>query len=268
MVVSILGCGWFGQGLAASLVGQGIKVNGSTTSQTKLAVLQAANIDAYLIDIISPETSTIDTSFFICDTLVIANNVRMNNAEAYLIKIKCTIGLILRAGIKKLIFISSTSVYGEPGMRVNESTQPTPITMASKLLLQAEKLLQAQPSFNTTIIRFGGLVGPGREPANFFAGKINIPNGDAPVNLIHLEDCIGITETIILSDHGSFIVNAVAPHHPTKKEFYTAAAKKAGLAIPEFISKKNKWKIVDSIYVTEPLKYEFKIDDWFTWLAG
>jgi len=266
MVVSILGCGWFGQPLAKSLLSKGIEVKGSTTSQEKLPVLKAENIPAYLINIITEKTSVIDPGFFMCNTLIIANNVRIDDAEKYLAKIAATIDLINRSGIKKVIFISSISVYGEPCKQVDERTKPMPVTVSGKLLFEAELLLQNQAAFSTTIIRFGGLVGPGRDPGNFFAGKTNIPNGDAPVNLIHLEDCIGITEGIILSDIEAVLINAVAPSHPTKKEFYTAASQRAGLPIPSFIPGKTKWKIVDSMYATELLKYTFKIEDWLAWV--
>jgi len=266
MVVSILGCGWFGQPLAKSLLSKGIDVKGSTTSPGKLPLLKVSNIPAYLIDISSPETSIFDPSFFTCDILVIANNVRINDEEKYLAKIAFTIDLIKQFKIKKAIFISSISVYGEPGAHVDERTQPTPVTVSGKLLLQAELLLQAQLTFTTTIIRFAGLIGPGRDPGNFFAGKTNIPNGDAPVNLIHLDDCIGITEKIILSDIEIELVNAVAPSHPTKTVFYIAASKKSGLPIPSFISGKTAWKIVDSIYAVKQLKYTFKIEDLLTWV--
>ncbi len=266
MVVSILGCGWFGQPLAKSLLSKGFEVKGSTTSPIKLPVLKSGNIPAYLIDISSPETSVIDPLFFTCNILVIANNVRINDGQKYLAQIGTTIGLIKQFKIKKVIFISSISAYGEPCAPVDEDTKPTPVTVSGKLLLQAEKLLQAQLTFSTTIIRFGGLIGPGRDPGNFFAGKSNIPNGDAPVNLIHLDDCIGITESIISSDIEIELINAVAPSHPTKKAFYTAASKKSGLAIPSFISGKTTWKIVDSINTGKLLKYTFKIRDLLTWV--
>ena len=103
---------------------------------------------------------------------------------------------------------------------------------------------------------------------NFFAGKINIPNGLAPVNLIHLTDCIDITRSVINYGITSCIINAVAPHHPTKIDFYKEAAKRSGLNIPEFILEKTKWKIVNSIYLSKLIPYKFKIDNWFEYFNG
>ena len=40
--ISILGCGWLGLPLAVELISKGYKVNGSTTSMTKVRELEAA----------------------------------------------------------------------------------------------------------------------------------------------------------------------------------------------------------------------------------
>jgi nucleoside-diphosphate-sugar epimerase len=262
MTVSILGCGWYGQALAKSLTGKGIAVKGSTTSPQKLAALEADGIPAHLVNIASWVDSIVDPNFFLCDVLVMANNVKITDEDAYLEKINTTMALIKYYEIKRVIFISSTSVYGETNSTVDETTTPVPETTSGKALLKAEQLLQQETAFTSTIIRFGGLLGPGRDPGRFFAGKTNIPNGQAPVNLIHLDDCIGITEKIIQADLGNLTINAVAPHHPAKSEFYIAAAQKSDLDIPQFIVELKQWKIVNSVYADALLHYQFKIDNW------
>jgi nucleoside-diphosphate-sugar epimerase len=268
MIVSILGCGWYGRGLAQSLINKGITVKGSTTSAEKLTTLEAADIKAYLININSPENSVIDPDFFFCDVLVIANNVKMTNEGVYLVKINSTIALIKQYQISKVIFVSSTSVYGDDNREVNEATPAIPETTSGKLLLQGEGVFMANTTFTTTIVRFGGLVGPGRNPGRFFTGKIDVPNGLAPVNLIHLDDCIGITEALLSTDQSGLVINAVSPDHPAKSEFYKAAAKNAGLIIPEFIPEKKQWKIVNSVHVNDLLNYRFKIDNWLDSFDG
>ena len=169
--------------------------------------------------------------------------------------------------LKRIVFISSIGVYGDHNGIVNEKTLPLPGKQAGESLLSAEAFLQGCSSFSTAIIRFGGLVGPGRYPGNFFAGKTDIPNGLAPVNLIHLVDCIAISEKIILSGPDNCTINAVAPDHPTKSEFYTAAAALIVTAIPQFNPGKEQWKIVESIYLAD-LNYRFKIDNWMGWLSN
>ena len=45
---------------------------------------------------------------------------------------------------------------------------------------------------NNTILRFGGLIGEERNPLKYLIQKEEILNSDAPINYIHLKDCIGI----------------------------------------------------------------------------
>jgi len=42
-----------------------------------------------------------------------------------------------------------------------------------------------------------GLVGRERKAGRFFAGKRDVPEGNAPVNLVHLDDCMGVVEALI-----------------------------------------------------------------------
>ena len=96
-----------------------------------------------------------------------------------------------------MLFISSTSVYGEENLIVTEETELNPDTESGKQLVQTEQLLQSNLNFKTTILRFGGLIGEDRHPIKFLAGRKNIENPNAPINLIHQDDCIGIIMEIL-----------------------------------------------------------------------
>jgi nucleoside-diphosphate-sugar epimerase len=240
MTISILGCGWFGTALSKTLKTQNHRVKGSTTTPNKID-----DTRTHLIRLETAENSEVDPNFFDCDLLVVSNNVRMTDEQAYLQRIAYTIELIKLHGIPQVIFISSTSVYGEPNAMVDETSTPEPETLSAKLLLRAEHLFQSE-AFSTTIIRFAGLIGPGRDPGRFFAGKTNVPNGLAPVNLLHLEDAVGITQQVIGSPPYPRIINAVNPDHPTRMDFYTQAARQSNLPLPHFQVEKTQWKMVRS----------------------
>ena len=47
--ISILGCGWLGFPLAKRFIEEGYSVNGSTTSESKLSVLENAGINPFLV---------------------------------------------------------------------------------------------------------------------------------------------------------------------------------------------------------------------------
>jgi nucleoside-diphosphate-sugar epimerase len=259
MVVSILGCGWYGRALAGSLIKEGIIVKGSTTLTENLAELSTIGIKPFVVKI-AGGNNDFDAEFFKCDILVvnIPPKFRKGETAEYLPKIKQIIDAIQQSKLSKVIYISSTGVYGDHNSEVNESSDPAPDNEPGSILLEAENLFQQQNSFKTTITRFAGLIGPGRDPGRFFAGKSNIPNGKAPVNLIHLDDCIGITHAVIKQNAFGHVFNACSPEHPAKADFYRQAARRAGLPLPEFIDELNTWKIVKSVNLPDILNYNFK----------
>jgi nucleoside-diphosphate-sugar epimerase len=260
MVISILGCGWYGTALAVDLIEKGILIKGSTTSTEKMALLKADGISPYLINL-SPENKVIDGDFFTCDILWISipPKARGGKGSEYIAQLKGLISVINERGVQQVVLISSTGVYGDNNTVVNEMDEPKPDSESGKDLLEAENILKRETSFTTTIIRFAGLIGPGRDPGRFFAGKTDVPNGDAPVNLINLTDCLGISYAIIDKKAFGNTYNAVTPQHPTRAEFYTKAAERSGLEKPQFIREKRTWKIIESVNVPKLLQYTYKI---------
>ncbi|MDQ0967451.1 nucleoside-diphosphate-sugar epimerase [Flavobacterium sp. W4I14] len=257
--ISVLGCGWFGLALAKKLIGLNYTVKGSTTSQEKLAILQAENIQPFLINF-TAETVVADPAFFEADTLFICIPPKRNSAE--LLDYPQKINSILAAAkdkSKHVVLISSTSVYADENKIVNETSETHPDTDSGRVVLAAEILFKELFPENCTVIRFAGLIGPDRNPGRFFAGKSNVPNGLAPVNLIHQTDAVGIAVKLLEKQAFGTTYNACSPNHPAKMDFYANAAKTTGLAAPDFIAEKKDWKIVESINVPEFLGYTFEV---------
>ena len=192
--ISILGCGWYGLALAKKLISVGYDVKGSTTSTTKLDTLKLAGITPYLVNI-EEDSIQYEEGFFDCDILFIAISPKSKSpfVEEYPSKIKTIATAATKLGVKQIILISSSGVYQDDNFKVDETIIPHPNTDSGISLLSAENILNSNSAFTTTIIRFTGLIGPNRNLSKYFAGKINIPNGLAPVNLIHLADCLGLS---------------------------------------------------------------------------
>jgi nucleoside-diphosphate-sugar epimerase len=261
-MISILGCGWYGFALGQAMVKNGTPVKGSTTSADGHDRLNAAGIKPYTVKATANGVDA-DAGFFDCEVLVISIPPKLRSGETdYAEKIEQIAQTVAAHQIKKVIYISSTGVYPECNCTVDEQTQPPADTESGRLLADAENRLMGRTDFKTAIIRFGGLVGPGRHPGRFFGGKSNIPNGQAPVNLIHLQDCIGVTLSILSKDAFGYIFNTVAPHHPQKQDFYTKAAEDMGLPLPHFLNELGTWKIVNSLNIPSLLQYDFKVANW------
>ena len=235
--IGVIGCGWLGFSLAKTIVAAGYTVKGTTTSSEKLEKLTTANIDSYVIKLHETNIEG-DISGFLSnvDSLIIniPPRLRKNANGNYVAKIELLLAEIKKATLKKVIFISSTSVYGNISGEVTEETIPQPKTASGKQLLECENLLLKQTNFKTSVIRFGGLIGPERHPITMLSGRVGLTNGEEPVNLIHRDDCIHMIMTILKNDYWGQVFNGVYPLHPTKKEYYTKEAIKRNLEVPKY----------------------------------
>ena len=116
-----------------------------------------------------------------------------------------------------------------------------------KILVVLEKLFLQHSGFETTVIRFSGLIGRDRNPGKFFKEGRVVKNGMAPINLIHLDDCILIIQKICMTTFNGEIFNAAADTHPTKKDFYTAASNANKLVPATFLSNEDyNYKIISN----------------------
>ncbi|WP_026727433.1 NAD-dependent epimerase/dehydratase family protein [Flavobacterium denitrificans] len=268
--ISILGCGWLGFPLAKKLIEKGNSINGTTTSENKLVTLKDSGINPFLVALESESVSESVNDFLSESEILIINippklrTVDPNSEKKVFVeKIRNLIPFIEKSIVKKVLFVSSTSVYGDENDFITENTIPNPETESGKQLFLAEAILQKNQNFETTILRFGGLIGEDRHPVKHLAGKENLENPDAPVNLIHLNDCIGIIEAIINQSKWNEVFNAVAPFHPTREEYYTQKAKEQNLVLPKFSAEKsNIKKIISSEKIQNNLKYQFKLENY------
>lgn len=259
--ISILGCGWLGLPLAKVLLENDFSVNGSTTSVEKLSLLQNLGINPFLIALSEYKTDGNVTDFLENSEILILDvppKLRGTEKENFVSKITNIIPFIEKSSINKVLFISSTSVYGDSHSNISEETVMHPDTEAGRQLLETEQLLQSNKNFKTTILRFGGLIGEDRHPIKFLAGRENLDNPDAPVNLIHQQDCIGIILKIIENNSWNETFNAVAPSHPSRCTYYTQKAKDLNLIAPKFNhSKPSIGKTVLSKKIETVLGYTF-----------
>jgi nucleoside-diphosphate-sugar epimerase len=108
------------------------------------------------------------------------------------------------------------------------------------------------------VIRFAGLIGPKRHPGRFFTMGKSVKDSDARINLIHLDDCIKLIQTIIEQQAWGEIFNGCADSHPTKKEYYINMATKLGYSAPECLTvEASATKIVCNEKIKNQLGYEF-----------
>ncbi len=95
---------------------------------------------------------------------------------------------------ERVLFVSSTAVYGDAGGGwVDESTPPAPGGFSGRVLVEAEQLLQERFSGTATTatsLRLGGIYGPGRTRLidQVRSGSAVIPEDVRYTNRIHRDD--------------------------------------------------------------------------------
>ncbi len=230
--IGVLGCGWLGLPLAKQLVQESYEVFGTTTSKDKLQQLKEEGIQPFQIAL-KPDVIHGDIQAFLSHIDVLIINVpprlRGSSTESFVDKMVLLYREIKKSGLTKVLFVSSTSVYGDLEGEVNELTPINPTTESGKQLMECEQLFQNDSNIVCTIIRFGGLIGPDRHPVTMLSKKNQLTNGNDPVNLIHLEDCIHMILTILKNQYWGELFNGVNPFHPSKSDYYGSEAAKRGL---------------------------------------
>lgn len=266
---SILGCGWLGFPLAKFFLEEQFIVNGSTTRENKIHELKDKGIQPFLISVEKNRIEGDIQAFLKAHTLIInipPGRKNPNVKEDFIGKMHTLLEQIDKSPLEHVLFVSSTSVYGGCKGIVNEGTRLDPITPSGSGIAESERLLQASLK-SVTIVRPGGLVGPNRNPGRFLAGRKDIPSGDSPVNLIHLQDLIHIIHLIIEKQYWNREYNVVADLHPTKKEFYTLAASSLGLEVPQFLSGGEDAKWIQNEKVKMDTQYNLLFANPFAMLS-
>lgn len=248
--ISVLGSGWLGLPLVEHFVQSGYTAKASTRSENRLATIEQSKATAYIVDI---ENISNDIQNFL-DSQILIINITSKNVQSFENLIK----EIKLSPIEKVLLVSSTSVYKNLNRVVTEDEGAE---NENSILFQIENLFRVNTNFKTTIIRMSGLIGYSRHPGRWFANKA-IPQPDAPVNLIHRDDCVGIINRVIEQDVWGEVFNACADSHPAKRDFYAYARSLLDSPDPEYAkSGELLYKIVSSEKLQDTLNYQLIYPD-------
>lgn len=199
----ILGCGYLGRRVANAWLAEGHNVSALTRSTTRAEELSKAGIRPIIGDICEPSTLS---SLPAADTVLFAVGYDRASGRSQQEVYVEGLGNVLRSivpGARHLIYISSTSVYGQAaGEWVDEDSECRPVQPGGECCLAAEKQVFAcfpakaavpTRSPRANVLRLSGIYGPGRLLArveSLRAGEILAGRGDAWLNLIHVEDAV------------------------------------------------------------------------------
>ena len=263
--ISILGCGWLGLPLAKHLKKLGYVIKGSTTTLDKFDVLKSEDIQPYLIEL-NEQNVVGDINAFLSQSETLILNIppglRKNPTKSHVKEIEALMMEAEKSNIQNILYVSSTSVFQDTldFTEITDDSIPDGITNSAKQLIAIEEKLKSNPKYNTTILRFAGLFDDNSHPGKILSGRTNIKNPNAPVNLIHKEDCVSLISELLKNSIWGKTFNAAFPHHPKKIDYYINYCKSVEIEAPEFDDRtQSKGKIINGSNVAQLLSYRYRI---------
>jgi len=187
----------------------------------------------------------------------------VKGAEDYMQAVQNVVDTALAKKVPRIIFTSSSSVYGSGEGVMKENSPLQPETVAGKTLVELENWLHDLPGTSVDIVRLAGLVGPNRHPGRFLAGKTGLENGGHAVNLVHLDDVVDAIVLLLQTPKGGHVYNLCASKHPSRDSFYPSVSKQLGLEPPTFVAEpeRSAGKVVDGSKIANELGFEYTYDD-------
>jgi nucleoside-diphosphate-sugar epimerase len=210
MTVLIAGCGDLGTEAGLRFAAAGHQVTGWRRSPAKLP----ATITGVAVDLRAPEMPPVPTD---TDILVIAiaadGHDEAAYRAAYVDGVRHVLDALRRDGVtpRRALFVSSTAVYGAASGEVDEETPTAPTAFNGRVMLEAEQLFLdrlAQSPTEATVLRLGGIYGPGRsrlidqvregEARATTRRTTRIHRDDAATAIVHLTTMAGSPAEIYL----------------------------------------------------------------------
>ncbi len=174
-----------------------------------------------------------------------------------------------RSPPKKLIYTSSTSVYGQnDGSVVNEQSPAEPEAETSRVLIETEKLLLQSPKVPGVVLRLAGIYGPNRGYwfKQFLAGEAMISDkGERVFNMVHRDDIVGAIIAALDRGEPGRIYNVVDDEPVTQLDCFQWLAQRTGKPFPPLSNEPSSHrkrgasnKRVSNERLKRELKYRFQ----------
>jgi nucleoside-diphosphate-sugar epimerase len=221
--VLIIGCGFLGEAAAELFSARGKKVVGVVRSKASLKALEGRPFETVACDVTDLESlSALRSRFEGVPLALYSVSAGGGNAERYSEVYREGIRRVLEKwNPKRIIFVSSTSVYAQTdGSWVTEESPTIPSAETALILLEAEAIALAAGG---TVARLSGIYGPGRSMLlkKFIAGEAVLEEGGARwLNQIHRDDAAEALYRLSSPSAQASIINVSDDKPATQRELY------------------------------------------------
>lgn len=244
--IGIIGCGWLGSRMAASMSDQ-YTIYTTATTKDKADDLSSKGFNASVAsfpDFQLEEKIAQWSEIKDIDVLVITIPLSGKSCCASSLYNRIQHLLSFIGDFDGQMFVmSSTGVYPDMAGAYTEES------LSSDQVPGERMMKNRYPQVN--ILRLSGLMGDNRLLKNY-----NVSNPEAPVNHIHYEDISGVIEKMIEKGSEGKLYNVAAPQHPSKAQVINA---QKNLASPE--EAVGEGKIIQPSKLISELDFVFKYPD-------
>ena len=240
MAKLIVGCGYLGARVGQWWLAGGEDVFAITRSPLRANELASKGLTPIVADITARSPLKLPRQI---DTVLFAVGYdRAGGAsmhEVYVEGLAHVLDTLPRA-VERLIYISSTGVYGQQEReRVDESSPCRPDRPGGQICLEAENLLRSHSlGPRSLVLRLAGIYGPGRIPrrAEIEAAVPIATPGEGIMNLIHVDDAASIVVQLAAAAAPPelFCVSDGTP--VARREYYRHLADLLGAPEPTFVA--------------------------------
>lgn len=238
MAKLIFGCGYLGSRVAQIWLSGGHEVHALTRSGNRAPYLRRRGINPIIGNVAEPGTLA---DLPEADTVLYS--VGFDPRGGYTRQAVQVDGVhsmlsALPKSVERIIFISTTGVYGQRGgVKINEDSPTEPVSEGGRAALEAEQAVRQHPwGAKTVILRLAGLYGPGRIPrrSGLVLGEPVVADATSFLNLIHIDDAARIV--LAAESHAKLPrTYLVSDGNPVRRgEFYRELARLAGAEPPKF----------------------------------
>lgn len=224
----IVGCGDLGTEIGLRLASSGHRVIGWRRNPPS----GDSPIEFDAVDVTSPVTVPADVS-----RLVICAAPRRDGSDDYEATYLNGMRHVLdglRRRPERAVLVSSTGVYGDLDGRVDEDTPIPDGPPRARTLLAAERMFLAETAGRGTVLRCGGIYGPGRTRLIdlLLAGEAALPPGPAMTNRIHRDDAAAAVVHLLGLPEPAPVYLGVDERPAELAEVLTFLAERLGLPRP------------------------------------
>lgn len=240
----VVGCGYLGKRVAGRWIARGDRVVATTRSPVRATAIEGLGAEAVTLEVTADDPgwarlfTTVGCPRTILWSVAFDRSGSGSYHDVHVAGLEKLLDALpsATAGIPpRIIFASSTGVWGdEQGGVVNEDTHTHPTREAGRVLLEAERLLEAHGASHGTALRFAGLYGPGRLPrlADLRAGKAIPADPDSWLNLIHVDDAAAVVVAVAEAREPRPLYVVANGHPVQRRDWYERLATLAGAPSP------------------------------------